>query len=319
MNRSPAAATLTGRPQRQLERRRRTLVSWLGPAGAGLIFVPPLVLGAAYVVAFTLWTVVLSFTHSTLVPQYIWAGWHNYKMVLSSGAWNVAYINLIIYGAGFVSLTTALGLFLAVLLDQRIRGENVFRTIFLYPMAVSFVVTGTVWAWLLDPAIGIEHLVRSLGWANFHFDWIVNREMSIFTVVMAAVWQATGFAMVLFLAGLQSVNPELLKAAEIDGAGTWTMYRRVVLPSIAPTVISVLVVLLQFALKTFDLVIALTSGGPGLSSTLPTVVLYDFVFQRGLIGRGSAAAVLLLLTVVVVIGPYLAYMRWRDWKGRSVA
>jgi len=298
-------------------RQRSGLRVWLSAAWPHLVMWPPLVLSAGYVVVFTLWTVLISFTRSSLLPDYTWAGLHNYAQVLSNRAWHIAYVNLLIYGAGFLVATTALGLLLAVLIDQRIRGENAFRAIFLYPMAVSFVVTGTVWSWLLNPRLGIQKMVHDLGWSGFRFDWVVNRDMAIYTVIIAGVWQATGFAMVLFLAGIRSVNPDLLKAAQIDGAGPWRTYLKVVLPTIWPIVASVLVILLQFAIKTFDLVLALTSGGPGLSTTLPTLVVYDMMFQRGSLGGGSAAAIMLLMSVAIVVGPYLGYVRWRRYRDRA--
>ena len=204
-----------------------------------------------------------------------------------------------------------LGFVLAVLLDQRIRGENLLRTIYLYPLAVSFVVTGTVWSWLLNPGLGIQKFVRNLGWENFRFDWIIDRDMALYTIVIAAAWHGAGFAMALFLAGLRSIDPDLHKAAQIDGASPTRFYLRVVLPSIGAIVIAVLVILLQFAIKTFDLVRALTGGGPGIATTLPALVVYDFMFQRGQLGRGSAAAVLLLLALLAVLLPYYAYTRWR--------
>jgi glucose/mannose transport system permease protein len=181
-------------------------------------------------------------------------------------------------------------------------------------MAVSFVVTGTVWAWLLNPRLGIEKLVVGFGWAGFKFDWLVDRDRAIYTVVIAGAWQATGFAMALFLAGIRAVDGDLLKAAQIDGAGPARIYRRIVLPAIAPIAIAVLVILLQFAIKTFDLVRALTGGGPGIATQLPTLVVYDFMFQRGLLARGSAAAVLMLLTLLAVLLPYFVYARWRRRK-----
>jgi glucose/mannose transport system permease protein len=276
-----------------------------------LVIWPPVLICALHVVVFTFWTSWVSFTAATLLPDYSWAGWRNYTAVLATRNWSIAFDNLLIYGGCFVVLTTALGLVLAILLDQRIRGENVLRTIFLYPMAVSFVVTGTVWGWLLNPRLGIEKLVLGLGWTGFRFDWLVDRDMAIYTVVIAAVWQASGFAMALFLAGIRSVDGDLIKAAQIDGAGPWRLYRRVVLPSIAPIVVAVLIILLQFAIKTFDLVRALTGGGPGLATQLPSLVVYDFMFQRGLLGRGSAAAVLMLLTLLAVLLPYFVYTRWR--------
>jgi glucose/mannose transport system permease protein len=277
-----------------------------------LVIWPPLLTATAYVVGFTAWTTWISFTPSTLMPQYDLIGIHNYRAVLNTQNWHVAFHNLLIYGACFVTLTMAVGLLLAVLLDQRIRGENVLRTIFLYPLAVSLVVTGTVWSWLLNPGLGIERVVRILGWTSFHFDWLVNRDMAIYTVVIAATWQASGFAMALFLAGLRSVDGDLIKAAQIDGAGPWRIYLRVVLPSIGPIFVAVLVILLQFAIKTFDLVRALTGGGPGIATSVPALVVYDFMFQRGLLGRGSAAAVLMLLTLLAVMVPYFVYTRWRS-------
>ena len=180
---------------------------------------------------FTAWTTWVSFTPSTLMPDYGWVGLRNYWAVTRTANFQIAYVNLVIFGLGFVLLTMALGLLLAILLDQRVRGENVLRTIFLYPLAVSFVVTGTVWSWLLNPGLGIQKLVHDLGWTDFRFDWLVRSDMAIYTMIIAGVWQAAGFAMALFLAGLRSVDADLIKAAQIDGAGPWRMYRRVVLPT----------------------------------------------------------------------------------------
>jgi glucose/mannose transport system permease protein len=272
---------------------------------------PPLLLSAGHVVVFTLWTAWLSFTPSTLLPEAGFVGWRNYTSVVATRNFHVAYVNIVIFGIGFVLLTSALGLLLAILLDQRVRGENIFRTIFLYPMAVSFVVTGTIWSWLLNPGIGIQRLVRDLGWTTFRFDWLIDRDMAIYTLVIAGAWQAAGFAMALFLAGLRSVDTEIIKAAQIDGAGPWRIYRRVVLPTMGPIVLAVMVILLQMAIKTFDLVRALTGGGPGIATNMPTTVVYDFMFQRGQIGRGAAAAILMLAALVVVILPYKAHQRWR--------
>jgi glucose/mannose transport system permease protein len=256
----------------------------------------------------------VSFTRSTLLPEYSWAGFRNYSAMLATRNWQIAYTNLFIYGICFVALTMASGLLLAVLLDQRIRGENVFRTIYLYPIALSFVVTGTVWAWLLNPTIGLQKLMHDLGWSSFRFEWLIDRNLAIYTIVIAGVWHASGFSMALFLAGLRSVDADLLKAAQIDGASPWRTYRRVVFPTIGPIFLAVLVMLLQFAIKTYDLVVALTAGGPGLASTLPTVVVYDFMFQRGELAKGSAAAVMLLASLTVVLLPYAGYRIWQKHK-----
>jgi glucose/mannose transport system permease protein len=276
-----------------------------------LVIWPPLLISCGYVIVFTFWTIGVSFTRSTLLPDYSWAGWRNYGAILASRNWQIAYGNLYIYSGCFVLMTTLVGLVLAILMDQRIRGETVFRTIFLYPIAVSFVVTGTVWGWLFNPSIGVQKLMHDLGWNSFHFGWVIDRDMAIYAIVVAAVWHGSGFAMALFLAGLRSVDNDLMKAAQIDGAGAWRTYTRVVLPSITPIFVSVLVILLQFAIKTYDLVVALTAGGPGLASLLPALVVYDFMFQRGELGRGSAAAVMLLGSLAVVLLPYAAYGLWR--------
>jgi glucose/mannose transport system permease protein len=271
----------------------------------------PLLIAAGHVVLFTVWTTWISFTASSLMPDYAWTGLRNYWSVTRTANFRIAYVNLAIFGLGFVVLTTAIGLLLAILLDQRVRGENVLRAIFLYPLAVSFVVTGTVWSWLLNPGLGIQKLVHDVGWMGFRFDWLVQPDKAIYTLIIAGAWQGAGFAMALFLAGLRSVDADLIKAAQIDGAGPWRMYRRVVLPTIWPIFITVLVILLQFAIKTFDLVRALTGGGPGISTMLPALVVYDFMFQRSELGRGSAVAVLMLLSLVVVLAPYGLFVRWQ--------
>jgi len=281
-----------------------------------LVIWPPLLISCTYVLAFSAWTVFVSFTKSTLLPEYSWAGWRNYTAMLASRNWHIAYTNLFIYSGCFVVLTMGIGLLLAVLIDQRIRGENIYRTIFLYPLAVSFVVTGTVWGWLLNPSLGVQKLMHDLGWTSFKFEWLIDRDMAIYTIVIAGVWQASGFAMALLLAGLRSVDSDLYKAAQIDGSGALRTYRRVIFPTIGPIFIAVMVMLLQFAIKTYDLVVALTAGGPGLASTLPTVVVYDFMFQRGELARGSAAAVMLLGSLAFVLVPYGIYRRW---KRRSYA
>ena len=284
-----------------------------------LVIWPPILVSCAYVLLFSAWTIWVSFTRSTLMPDYSWAGWRNYSSMLATRNWHIAYTNLFIYGTCFVVFTMALGLLLAVLIDQRIRAENIYRAIFLYPLAVSFVVTGTVWGWLLNPSIGIQKLMHDIGWTSFRFEWLIDQDMAIYTVVIAGVWQASGFAMALLLAGLRSVDADLLKAAQIDGAGPARTYLRVVFPIIGPIFIAVLVMLLQFAIKTYDLVVALTAGGPGLASTLPTVVVYDFMFQRSELARGSAAAVMLLGSLAFVLVPYGLYRMWQQRKARAHA
>jgi glucose/mannose transport system permease protein len=276
-----------------------------------LVLAPSFLASFVYVVVFTLWTFYISLSDSTLLPTYGFVGFENYAALWENRRWNIAYTNLFIFSGFYVLGSMAIGLLLAILIDQRVRAEAAWRTIFLYPLAVSFVVTGTVWSWLYSPTAGIEFLVRSLGWENFSFALTTSRDYAIWAVVLTGIWQSSGFAMALFLAGLRSVDNDLVKAAMIDGASVARIYRKVVLPSIGPIFIAVAVVLLQFAIKTFDLVVALTGGGPGIATTFPAIFVYDLMFQRGQIGVGAAAAIMMLLALAVVLVPYALFVAWR--------
>ena len=312
---NPSTAVRTSDPTNSEAVRRRDhflLRAKVVDTIARIIGLVTLTAAIGYVVGFTLWTTWISFTDSTLLPDYEFVGFKHYRRLFHTHLWQVSYENLLIYGVCFMVLAASIGMLLAVLIDQKVRAENLLRTIYLYPMALSFVVTGTVWSWILNPSIGVQNFVRGLGWIHFRFDWLVDRHMAIYTVVIAAVWQASGFAMALLLAGLRSLDQDLYKAAQIDGASPAKMYLRIAIPAIWPIVLAVLVILLQFSIKTYELVQALTAGGPGIATTLPTAVVYDYMFQRGLMGQGSATAVLLLFSLLIILGPYAIYGRIRD-------
>jgi glucose/mannose transport system permease protein len=276
-----------------------------------MVLAPSVVASLIYVLGFSVWTLWLSLSNSTLLPDLTFSGFSHYASLWTSHRWTIAYTNLFLFGSLYVVGSLAMGFVLAVLLDQRVRGEAIWRTILLYPLAVSFIVTGTVWRWIFHPDTGLQVLVRNLGWTEFRFDWIINRDFAIYTIVLAGIWQASGFVMVLLLSGLRSVDPDLLKAAQIDGASPGRIYRRIVLPSIQPIVIAVVVILLQFAIKTFDLVAALTAGGPGLATNVPALFVYDLMFQRGQIAEGAAAAIMILAALAVVLVPYGLWSTWR--------
>src|ERR1700736_3333601 len=282
-----------------------------------LVLAPSLVATFVYVFVFCGWTIWISLSNSTLLPDYSISGFHHYAELWSNRRWSIAYTNLFLFSSLYVVGATAIGLLLAILIDQRVRAEALWRTIYLYPLAVSFIVTGTVWRWLLSPSTGIESLVHQLGWANFKFDWLIQREMAIYTVVITGIWQASGFVMALFLAGLRSVDPDLIKAAQIDGASMARIYRRILLTAITPIFVAVLVVLLQFAIKTFDLVIAMTGGGPGIATTVPAIYVYDLMFQRGQMAEGAAAAIMILLALSLVLVPYTIWTNWRQRREAS--
>ncbi len=280
-----------------------------------LVLFPSLVASFVYVFVFAGWTFYISLSNSTLLPTYGFIGFDNYVSLWGNRRWGVAYTNLFVFSGFYVILAMLVGLMLAILIDQRVRGESVWRTIFLYPLAVSFIVTGTVWAWLYNPTSGFEFLIRSLGWESFRFALTTDRNNAIYAIVATGIWQSSGFAMALFLAGLRSVDGDIIKAAQIDGASTFRTYRRVILPSIAPIFLAVMVVMLQFAIKTFDLAVALTNSGPGISTTFPATYVYDLMFQRGQIGEGAAAAIMILLALAVVLVPYALYLTWSRNRG----
>jgi glucose/mannose transport system permease protein len=293
-------------------RRRQMLGAWT----PRLVIALPALASLVYVFGFTLWTLYISLSNSTMLPTYRFVGLKPYFDLWSNERWQIAYGNLFYFSAFYVVLALAVGLALAIAIDQRVKGEAVWRTIFLYPLAISFVVTGVVWSWLYSPDAGIEYLVRSLGWRDFTFRLTTSRNTAIYAIIATGIWQSSGFAMALFLAGLRSVDPDLVKAAQIDGASPARIYRKVILPSIAPIFVAVVVVLLQFAIKTFDLVVALTQGGPGISTTFPANYVYDLMFQRGEIAVGAAAAIMMLAALAVVLVPYAL---WTAFRSRRAA
>jgi len=280
-----------------------------------IVLVPSIIASFVYVFVFAGWTVYLSVSNSSLLPSYGFDGIQHYISLWQNKRWGIAYSNLFFFSAIYVICAMGFGLALAILIDQKVRLESFWRTIFLYPLAVSFIVTGTVWQWLYNPTSGFEFLAHSLGWTDFHFALVTDRKNAIWAIIITGIWQSSGFAMALFLAGLRSVDQDIVKAAQIDGASTFRTYRKVILPAIGPIFLAVAVVLLQFAIKTFDLAVALTNSGPGIATTFPATYVYDLMFQRGQIAEGAAAAVMILLALAVVLVPYSLYIVWR--RGRE--
>ncbi len=277
-----------------------------------LVLSPSVAAMLVFVYGFIAYTVWLSFTDSRMLPSHGFVGWQNYANLFALRAWNTALVNLAIFGGLYIAICTALGLGLAILLDQKIRAEGALRTIYLYPMALSFIVTGTAWKWFLDPGIGLEAVMRGWGWESFAFAWIKDSRMAIYTVVIAAVWQTSGFVMAMFLAGLRGVDNEVMKAAQIDGASTWALYRRIVIPQLKPAFLSAFVVLAHMAIKAYDLVVALTGGGPGRATELPATFMYSYTFTRNQMGIGAASAVIMLMTIAAIVVPYL----WSEVRER---
>ena len=270
-----------------------------------LLITPSALLVAVCVYGYIVFTFYLSLTTSTMMPQYELAGAGAYRRLLGLENWSVALSNLWVFAGLYIACALSMGLGLAVLIDQKIRAEGSFRSVFLYPMALSFIVTGTAWKWLLDPGVGLERTMHSLGWEGFSFGWIKDGDMAIYCVVIAAVWQTAGFVMAMFLAGLRGVDAEQVNAARVDGAKTWQIYLRIILPQLGPVFVSSFVILAHMAVKSYDLVIALTNGGPGRSTWLPSVFMYQYTFTRNEMAVGAASSVLMLLAIGIVVLPYL--------------
>lgn len=278
-----------------------------------LVLSPTLAASLVFVYGFIALTGYLSLTPSRMMPRFEFAGLANYETLFGLDRWWTAAYNLGVFGLLFILFSLAIGLLLAVLLDQRIRAEGALRAIYLYPMALSFIVTGAAWKWILNPELGLENAVRQWGFSEFTFDWIVDPDMAIYTVVVAGVWQSSGFVMALFLAGLRGIDDSIIKAAQVDGASLPTIYARIVIPSLRPVFLSVFLILAHIAIKSFDLVMALTGGGPGTSSSVPAVFMYQYSFTRGQLGVGAASAMMMLATILAVLVPML-YMETKGTR-----
>jgi glucose/mannose transport system permease protein len=295
----PVAATrpAVGRSASAIENLQRALPK--------IVLAPSFAVVLVVVYGFIAFTGVLSFTDSKILPSFNWVGWENYDKLWSFRNWITALENLAIFGSLYIVLCSAIGLLLAILIDQKIRIEGLLRPVYLYPMALSFIVTGTAWKWFLDPGIGLEHTMRLWGWESFSFTWIKDGKMAIYCIVIAAIWQSSGFVMAMFLAGLRGIDNEIIKAAQIDGASNFNLYRRIIVPILRPAFLSVFVVLAHLAIKSYDLVIALTNGGPGRATELPATFMYSYTFTRNEMGIGASSAVIMLMMIASVIVPYL--------------
>lgn len=271
-----------------------------------LVIAPGFVLGFAFIYGLMIWNGVLSVTASRMLPNYSeFVGLEQYAKLWEMDRWWLALKNLGVFSVLYVGGSMLIGMALAIVLDQKVRAEGVLRTIYLYPMALSFIVTGTAWKWMLNPSLGLEKLMHDLGWQSFTFDWLVQGETAIYCVVIAGIWQSAGFAMALFLAGLRGIDDSIIKAAQMDGASLPRIYWRVILPILRPVVFSTIMVLSHLSIKSFDLVMALTGGGPGFASDVPATFMYVMSFTRGQIGLGAASATMMLATVAAIVVPYL--------------
>jgi glucose/mannose transport system permease protein len=302
-------APLAGKTTRPVQHRVRTR---LPPA---LALLPTALIVLVVYVGCMLWTVRLSFTSSTLLPRLDWIGLTQYSRLVTNDRFITSAENIVIFGALFITGCLILGFLLAVFIDQNVRAEGVFRTLFLYPYAMSFVVTGIAWQWFLNPALGLQKLVRDLGFETFTFNWIVSQDMAIYTIVIAGIWHGSGLTMAILLAGLRGIDEDLWKAARIDGVPAWRYYVSIVLPLLRPMIVTATVLLATGVVKLYDLVVAMTLGGPGIATEVPAKFVMDHLFERNNIGLGTAAATIMLITVVTVLAPWV-YARYVRPQGR---
>ena len=284
-----------------------------GQLSAGVALLPLALIVLVAYVGTVLWSLRVSLTNARTFPSDVYVGLAQYERLFQNERWLLSLNNLALYGLLFISLSMVLGLLLAVFIDQKVRGEGLLRTVFLYPYAMSFVATGLVWQWLLNPELGLQNAVQGLGFSGVQFDWIVDQDKVMYTIVLATVWQASGFVMALLLAGLRSIDAQIWNAARIDGIPTWQVYVFIVLPMLGESMATVFVLLLTATVKLFDAVVSMTQGGPGNASEVPAKFIMDHLFGRANLALASAGSVVLLLTVLALVAPLL-YARSRHQR-----
>ena len=284
-------------------RRRLSLAAWIAlvPMAATVVF--------AYL-GTMLWTLRVSMSYSRSLPTNTFAGATQYVRLFENDRWIVSLQHLAIYGVCFIVACLVIGLLLAIFIDQRVVAEGALRTVFLYPYAMSFVATGLVWQWILNPELGVQSVLHHLGFAHARFDWIVSQRFAIYTLVIATVWQASGLVMALMLAGLRGIDDEIWKAARLDGIPRWRVYVSIVVPMLRTSVSTAFVLLFVMVVKLYDAVVAMTQGGPGTASEVPAKFIMDYLFNRANIGLASAASIVLLVTVLAILAPFF-YARSR--------
>jgi glucose/mannose transport system permease protein len=288
--------------------------------------IPSFLLILVFVYGFIGWTGYVSLSnYNSLVPDFSFAGLKHYIYLFQDFRFQADLRNTLFFTILFIGLVIVLGMGIAVLIDQKLKGESIFRNIFLFPMALSFVVTGVVWQWLLNPSTGFNQFLSVFGiqpkwytdtnilagfeWGSIEF----GLPVAIIAVVIAAVWQMTGFSLAMYLAGLRGIPDELREAARMDGASEFQVYRKVVLPMLMPITVSVVIIMAHISLKIFDLIYAMTGSGANFVTDVPGVYMFETTFRGNYYANGAAIAIIMLLLVAVFIVPYL----WSNRKGEQ--
>jgi len=260
-----------------------------------------------------LWTIYLSFTRSRRVPEYTidWTEWlRQYHRLFADGAWTISLWNLLVLGVGS-ALAIVFGFILAAMIDREKRGESFFRTLFLYPLAVSLIVTGVAWRWILNPGMGIEASLQRIGIDWISFNWLADEQTAMYAIILASIWQSSGFYMALMISGLKSINGEIWSAARIDGVPLWRVYLEIIIPMMKFTFLTCAILLSLGVIKAYDIVLAMTNGGPGQSTWVPAYFVINALSQKQNLGYASAAAVMMLVITALIFLPLVALTAWQ--------
>lgn len=275
---------------------------------SALILLPSVAAVGVFVYGFIGWTAYVAMSNwNSFIPDLSFAGLRNFADLFQNFRFQIDLRNTLVFTLTFLVGCLGIGLLLAVLLDRQIRGEAFFRNAFLFPMAISFIVGGTVWQWLLNPSTGVNLLLESVGLGVLKSNWYTEPRIAIYAVVIAALWQMSGFTMAMYLAGLRGISDELREAARVDGASDVQLYRHVIIPLLHPITLSAAIVLGHISLKIFDLVFAMTGSGPAFSTDVPGIFMFETTFRGNRFAEGATISIIMLAMVAVVIVPYLMY------------
>lgn len=286
-----------------------------------LALVPAVAVTAVAFVGAIAWTMYLSLTRSKRLPDYAvnWAEWgRNYERIFKDDGWQIALKNMIVLGIGS-ALAIVFGFILAAMIDREKRGEGIFRTIFLYPLAVSLIVTGVAWRWILNPQLGLENFLHQIGFTGASFNWLAQGDTAMWAIILASIWQSSGFYMALMLAGLKSINSEIWSAARLDGVSVWRLYIEIIVPMMKFTFLTCAILLSLGVVKAYDIVVAMTNGGPGQSTWVPGYFTINALSAKGNLSYASAAATMMLGLTAVIFVPLVLLTAWQQRRSAGAA
>ena len=279
-----------------------------------LALTPAVAITAVAFVGAIFWTIYMSLTRSRRFAEYEinWDEWgRQYARLFRDDGWQISLQNLVILGIGS-TLAIVFGFILAALIDREKRGEGFFRTVFLYPLAVSLIVTGVAWRWIFNPNYGLQAFLHGIGLTFINIDWLTNADTAMYAIILAYVWHGSGFYMALMLSGLKSINTEIWSAARLDGVSVWRLYIEIIIPMMKFTFLTCAILLSLGVVKAYDVVVAMTNGGPGQATWVPAYFTINAYWVKSNLGYASAAAVIMLLITVAIFLPLVLLTAWRE-------